>query len=359
MRLLSVAIGLLLVMQAEAQVYVVPGGRGDGSSWTGAFGSVRQALETGNADVRVAIGEYDLDGELAVAGGQTLSGGWHPASGVCLGDGAERTVLRAKGTYRVATVAGKINGFTITGGLVIRGKGGGVYVKSGGSVENCIIRNNMAGSYYPRVGDVYCGGDIFLRKEEITASNVSSICGIVFWVNPDTTALSGSRGWVVALKVGVEKWAKKVDADGEETTGEVFLSVAEAMEDTAGYRHTKAIIAKGLATSDDYPAASYCVNYSRAGVQGWYLPALRQLKMLLVEVGNIEETFKYIRKYDTTLASTLLPGNSIFSSTEFKKDMGVNLFGLVWSIENTINWAGGIQTQSKMGAGYVIPVIGF
>lgn len=348
---------LLLSLSLGAQVYVAPGGMGNGDSWAQALGSVRKALETGNAEIRVAAGTYELDGELIVAGGQTISGGWASAANVCYGDAAERTILRATGRYRVATVAGTMKGFTLTGGLIERGKGGGVYVKNGGMVENCIIKRNIAGTYYPRVGDVYCSGGVFLRKEEITAANAPTVAGIVFWVNPDTTAVEGQRGWVVALTSKLSRWAKNNATEVTNSTGEIFQLVEEALKDTAGFRHTAAIVAKGSAI--EYPAAYYCHNLAPGGIRGWHLPALGQLAMLAVEKEAVENTYDEIRKYKSELGSDLLVESlPYFSSTEYNKG-GADPFGNVWGFVMGYNTEGGISAVQKYVLDLTLPVISF
>lgn len=351
MKRVSVIVCLLLSLQLGAQVYVVHGGAGNGSSWAQAMGSVRQALETGVSEIRVAAGTYELDRELTVASGQTVSGGWIPATNVCFGDAAERTVLRATGRYRVATVAGTMKGFTVTGGMIERGKGGGVYVKNGGVVENCIIKGNVAGTYYPRVGDVYCSGGVFLRKEEITAANAPTIGGIVFWVNPDTTAVEGRRGWVVAVTQKIVAWEKNPTFTN--STGEFFLTIEEALRDTSGYRHTKAIVAVG--SKLEYPAAYYCHDFEDGGIRGWYLPALGQLVTLAGERERVENTYDEIRRHKTELGpDLLLDAISYSSSTERKEN------GKIWGFSMLLtNSSGGIFIGIKKSGARTLPVISF
>lgn len=352
MKRVSVIVCLLLSLQLGAQVYVAPGGAGNGSSWTQALGSVRLALETGGTDIRVAAGIYELDRELTVASGQTVSGGWAPAANVCYGDAADRTILRATGRHRVATVAGTMKGFTVTGGLIERGKGGGVYVKNGGVVENCIIKGNVAGTYYPRVGDVYCSGGAFLRKEEITAANAPTIGGIVFWVNPDTTAVEGQRGWVAAVTQKIVAWEKNPAFTN--STGEFFLTIEEALKDTSGYRHTAAIVAAG--SKLEYPAAYYCHDLEAGEIRGWYLPALGQLVMLAGERDRIENTYDEIRKHKTELGpDLLLDAISYCSSTEWRENENS-----IWGVSMLLtNSSGGIWTGIKKSGARTLPVISF
>lgn len=296
MRYLFCLIGLFLVLVVEAQTvrYVVPGGSGDksGSSWANGMADIKAALRTsGVTEVRVKWGTYAVQEELSVPSGVLLSGGWDTDGERKVG-GTEATILQAEGANRVATVAGTLDGFTVRGGLVAGKNGGGIYVKSSGEVRNCIVRQNKAVAYYPKVGDAYCTDGSFLSREDINDGNKAGIRGIVFWVNPDPEAAAGNRGWVLALEGLSLQWAEKGTREAEEcVTGVSFASAKEALADTAGYAHTRAIEKSSSYNPDHCKAAMYCRNYRADRGESWYLPAVGQLRILFDAWREVVETY--------------------------------------------------------------------
>lgn len=296
MKYLFCLIGLLVMLGVEAQTvcYVVPGGAGDksGNSWTNALADIETALAVpGVTEIRVKWGSYRLQRELSVPVGVILSGGWDE-DGERKSGGTEATTLQAVGNNRVATVAGILDGFTVRGGLVAGKNGGGIYVKSSGEVRNCIIHQNMAVEYYPKVGDAYCTDGSFLPRENINDGNKAGIRGIVFWVNPDPEAIAGKRGWVIALEGIPSQWARQGTLEAEEcVTGASFTSVEEALSDTSGYAHTRSIENSNGYNPDNCVAARTCWNYRADKGEHWYLPALGQLRILGDAWKEVVETY--------------------------------------------------------------------
>lgn len=347
MKYVLLLIGLLLMLPGEAQRlrYVVPGGAGSqgGTSWTEAMSSVETALAVpGVTEVRVRWGTYLLPAELVVPVGVTLSGGWD-TDGERKAGGTEATVLQPAGQFRVATVKGTIDGFTVTGGIAKGKDGGGLYVVTGGKIINCIVKNNISTCYYPKIGDCYCIDGTFLQRGEITESNKSKIKGIVFWVNSDPAAIEGTRGWVVAIEgKPFNEWAKNGTNAGKDcVTGTGVGTVEEALADTAGRHHTYHIknAVSGFFPDDCY-AAKHCWEYRSNKGESWYLPAIGQLRVLFNEWKAVTETYWEIYP-DDKLKGWLWPAENIeyYSSSENKDD-----FAKIWTLIMK-NEGGGLKSS--------------
>ena len=117
------------------------------------------------------------------------------------------------------------------------------------------------------IGDILCTDNTTVPSSAWPVVGKTAM-GVVFYVD-DT----GEHGWAVHLKdQGDYLWSSR----GEES--EVYglrkcNSLVAALADEDGYANTKGIRAEGYAF--EYPAA-YAVDFG----QGWYLPALGQLKVL-------------------------------------------------------------------------------
>lgn len=345
MRRLFVIVMVWLGLTGQAQtVYVVPGGSSDGSSWTNAMGNISDALAKPGDEVRVAVGTYLMAGELFIPAGKKLSGGW-VASGSKVENPAAKTILQATGQFRVATVAGTIEGFTVQGGIAQAARGGGLYVESTGVVLNCVIRNNAAAEYCPRVGDAYCTDGSFLRKEEITHANSGSVEGIVFWVNPDPDAPAGQRGWVVNVELPSYYGEWMLNGYSGNITGKRYVTVLEALADTAGYDHTQKVREGGRA--EDFPAVFACTD-------GWYLPALGQLRTLIAEWDRVEATYKSVRESGRAhLFEYLLEeGLAYWSSSEAET-------GRVWLNVAAPAGLGGVQAAEWHEFGGILSIKSF
>jgi hypothetical protein len=143
------------------------------------------------------------------------------------------------------------------------------------------------------VGDILCEGDKIVSLVDYDASNSTAI-GVVFYVDA-----SGQHGWAVSLdNLGKCSWGKY----GEDASLDNVAGVSRALSDTDGYKNTKAVVEKGL----DYSAFTI-VDFEN----GWYLPAIGQLKRLF---NNFNEVNKTLEKVGGTLL--LFDGNTYWSSTE-------------------------------------------
>ena len=111
---------------------------------------------------------------------------------------------------------------------------------------------------------------------------------------------SSEHGWVVALEDdGLLPWG----GCGEDTDLENYTRRGSAPRDIDGYANTKAI----LETGKDYPAF-LAVDFEN----GWYLPAIGQLKHLYKNLDEVNETIVKIGW------STVKPiGLNYWSSTEY------------------------------------------
>lgn len=364
MRYLFCLIGLLVMLGAKAQTvrYVVPGGNGDrsGSSWTNAMADVKAALEvSGVKEVRVKWGTYRLREELSVPVGITVSGGWDVDGERKVG-GTEATILQATGSNRVATVAGILDGFTVRGGIVAGENGGGVYVKSSGEVRNCIVQQNMAVAYYPKVGDAYCTDGSFLAREDINDGNKSRIRGIVFWVNPDPDADAGNRGWVMALEGRPSQWAKSGTREADEcVTGVSFLSAGEALADTAGHAHTEAIKNSSSFNPDNCEAAQYCWTYRATQGENWYLPAVGQLRILFDVWKEVVETY-WVIDAEAKLKGWYLPDYNVWYLSSSEDGNNLKQIWVFSMASTSIN--GALEASMKVSNDFmqiVLPVTSF
>ncbi len=72
-------------------------------------------------------------------------------------NGFQETIIRAdtSGLFRVINISiGNLIGFTVTGGMVEKKSGGGIFLTGTGRIKNCLIIGNMAGYYG---GGLYVG----------------------------------------------------------------------------------------------------------------------------------------------------------------------------------------------------------
>lgn len=335
-RMSLVFVGLLMMVQGKAQEgYVVPGGAGsrDGSSWENAWGNLETALQSGKPKIAVRFGTYRVERELFVPAGVELKGGY-AADGTLQPGGTEQTVLQGAGNSRVIRVKGVLEGVTVCEGRAAGTDGGGIYIENGGTVRNCIVRNNMAGRYYPKVGDVQLLDGSFRPGEQVTAADAPNVRGIVFWINPDPAAPEGKRGWIVAKDVqigNVNVWGIDGTKVADEcVTGVSFVSLKEALADTAGWEHTQEILKAGLRTQ--CPPVDKCLQYGEnKGEPGkWYLPAIGQVACLMGEFVTVNATWCRIEPNSDIYGNIMLSG-TIFSSSE--ANQGEN---------HSLTWAGSV-----------------
>ena len=147
-------------------IYVKKGSKGDGSSWTSAFGDLYEAMAKASYDgkkhqIWVAAGTYYGDTTIAAIAAFPLG------QGVCLygGFAGNETSLAARDTAKNPTIldgqskkrvigqsyafadsmAVVVDGFTIQNGYAANG--GGVNVSSNVTVNNCILRGNCSSGF--------------------------------------------------------------------------------------------------------------------------------------------------------------------------------------------------------------------
>lgn len=143
------------------------------------------------------------------------------------------------------------------------------------------------------VGDILCEGDTIVSPSNYDTCGYTAI-GVVFYVDG-----SGEHGWAVSLdNVGISIWGKY----GEDTSLDNVVGNSRAASDTAGFANTKAILEDNL----DYPAFTI-VDFEN----GWYLPAVGQLKRLFRNLNDVNET---LEKTGGTLIN--FDGYTYWSSTE-------------------------------------------
>ncbi|MDR1756560.1 MAG: hypothetical protein LBR65_06365 [Culturomica sp.] len=263
-------------------------GNGTGENWENASNNLEEMLLQGE-EVRVALGTYSLYEELVVPAGKRLIGGWF--NGERVENGTENTILEARGEHRVATVAGLLEGVMVTNGLAVRENGGGVWIESTGEVRNCIVRNNRSVRSYPQVGDYLDKDGDLIPQTGLTLSNMPDVRAIVFWVNPDTSAQKGNRGWAVAVPDDVGRpysggflilnsWSESPGS----LTAKACATLREALADTAGWANTQSIVANSDYPDPETNAAQACIEYGNPTENiRWYLPAQGQLRHLASE----------------------------------------------------------------------------
>ena len=153
-----------LIIPEKRIIYVTPMGAGDysGDSWANAMASIDHAQEIAqnhNAVVWVAMGTYfgdTLSNKPIAMKGVNVFGGFvgnEPEdynlllrdfeSNATILDG--QNVQRGLTQHNPSDIQFWWDGFTIQNGYTL-GNGGGVFLAEGGSLNNCIIRNNFAGA---------------------------------------------------------------------------------------------------------------------------------------------------------------------------------------------------------------------
>jgi len=217
---LPLLLALLLPATAQTNVFVsasMANDNGDGTTWATAKKSLASALTLAgsNGTVFVKAGTYDLTAELNIPAGVTVMGGFMPESmgtdtslrhlpGVNSHwqDNTWCSIIKGNKTFRIATVAGTLEGCvvrdglttTIGGGLLIDGgtarycvimgcdamaddnttaEGGGAYIRNNGTLINCVVTECRGDN-----GSAVSGEDGSLINNTITR-NWPTQCGTV------------------------------------------------------------------------------------------------------------------------------------------------------------------------------------
>jgi formylglycine-generating enzyme required for sulfatase activity len=143
--------------------------------------------------IKVAVGRYFLDTELTIPAGVTVIGGFkggftdgdriYPGAATSVDDmtvldGNSLVLTKPVDKHRVATVRGVLDGVLVRNGHVRNGNGGGLLIDGGGTVQNCIIRGNVAmqvpvgGNDYDENAESY-GGGVYIANGKLINSVVA------------------------------------------------------------------------------------------------------------------------------------------------------------------------------------------
>ena len=135
------------------------------------------------------------------------------------------------------------------------------------------------------VGDILCEDNVVVTPASFVSSGHTAV-GVVFYVDA-----SRQHGWAVGLNdIGEYAWGP----NSLDTRLRNCTSKRQAINDLNGYANTKAIIEGGYGI--EFPAFD-----SLDFENGWYLPALGQLKRLYANLDKVEEGLSVV-------------GGSLFSS---------------------------------------------
>ena len=128
------------------------------------------------------------------------------------------------------------------------------------------------------VGDILCEDNVVVSPASFALSGHTAI-GVVFYV--DATR---QHGWAVGLNdVGEYAWGPNcIDTRLRNCT-----TKQQAMNDINGYANTKAIIEAGYAI--EFPAFD-SLDFDN----GWYLPAIGQLKRLYSNLNKVDESLSAV-----------------------------------------------------------------
>lgn len=258
------------ILQAQVCYVSVTGNdEADGKDWTTAKATVKAALAVGATNIRVMIGTYAITEELRIPAGTEVHGGYTGTDLEQVRDRASQTILEGNQDCRIARVAGVLDGFTVTKGQIIQGNGGGVYVESGGKVENCIIRECEAVTAVT-VGMFLCKDGSFISADDLTGEFWTKVRGCVFYVNPDLNAEEGNRGLIFSIKELLRgDWRNGL------TSGDYYPDMQSAVEDMEGIAHTRKLQAAGSGSF-----ASLAADYESipGGDKGqWFCASIGQM----------------------------------------------------------------------------------
>ena len=128
------------------------------------------------------------------------------------------------------------------------------------------------------VGDILCEGDVVVSPAGFAIAEHNPI-GVVFYVDA-----SRQHGWAVGLNdLGEYAWGP----NWLDTPLRNFTGLQQAVNDYNGYSHTKTIIEAGFAI--EFPAID-----SLDFENGWYLPAIGQLKRLYANMEKVEASLSEV-----------------------------------------------------------------
>ena len=359
------------------------------------FTSITTALSgaPANTIIWVAAGTY-TEAELIIPAGVTVIGGFPPNATTYeqriypgVATGSQLSILDGQYKHRLATVSGTLDGFKITKGYAFsNGTSGGGVLITGGTVQNCILINNVAsnltptdstnipGDYVASIGDIYCTDGTILSPKynlnlstgEIEASLPGGIPngkipqGIICNIERAAT----SRRIYIMAKVSsnqLQPWFQSTpnydfpltNITSQSSALAAFNGASNSNSLNTQYQNAyTANIFSWIEGWDKDNPVPYCLNYNTpSGTQGkWYLPAAGELYKIWEVYPQMDACARDVLGWIGT-GSTMFKKGYYWSSTEYDATN-------VWILDtNSYPWgAWGLKQSSKSGGGYTIPV---
>lgn len=183
----------------------------------------------------------------------------------------------------------------------------------------CLMMAIPFASAQVRVGDILCEGDEVVRLADYDTASYRAI-GVVFHVDA-----SGKHGWAVAMNdLGEYAWGP----NSKDTRLRNLTSKQQAAGDLDGQSNTRTILNHGL--DIEFPAFD-----SLDFQNGWYLPAIGQLKRLYNNLDKVNESL-------TAAGGTALSDDihaEYWSSTEYSvcNAWTIDAYGELHFKDNTFN----------------------
>lgn len=305
---------LFLVTSLSAQKVLYVSSNGS-DTWSGSrtqpYQTVHKALQqSGVTEIRVAVGNYKISvydqGQILIPAGVAVKGGYlekapHEVQDVLVEDRSVvsgQSVFQGDSTCRIFEVAGVLEQVTVTGGRAEGGNGGGVYVKSGGVMKNCIVWGNQAAGEAPKVGDLLMKNGVCMDVSLFTYDQKDDVDGIVFWVNPQRDAPKGERGRAMSIKTLNDYWMKYLNYTGGSVLlpstvvfpefAPYFSSEAVALTDLEGDVNTDKILA--ISSDFEFPLIKACRNMGAE----WYMPAIGEIMFLTAEWSVVDDVLEIL-----------------------------------------------------------------
>lgn len=306
---------LFLVTSLSAQKVLYVSSNGS-DTWSGSrtqpYQTVHKALQqSGVTEIRVAVGNYKISvydqGQILIPAGVAVKGGYsekapHEVQDVLVEDRSVvsgQSVFQGDSTCRIFEVAGVLEQVTVTGGRAEGGNGGGVYVKSGGVMKNCIVWGNQAAGEAPKVGDLLMKNGVCMDVSLFTYDQKDDVDGIVFWVNPQRDAPKGERGRAMSIKTLNDYWMKHKNYTGNKAIdiaddvafpefAPYFLSESVALTDLEGEANTDKILA--ISSDFEFPLIKACRNMGAK----WYTPAIGEIMFLTAEWSVVDDVLEIL-----------------------------------------------------------------
>lgn len=287
---------MLLSMWLPAQKiwYVRENGAGnkDGNSWEHAAADLDKIVQQATASDTVWVAAGTYTGGFSMKNGVQVLGGFSGNETVekdrkFPGSQENLTILDGNNQFRVLTQAEAFANPTVWDGFVIRNgvanDGGGVYLRSNGSIRRSVITDNTAG--IPAVGD-------YMANEG----------GVIFRVNNGTKKASiiATGNYGSNYQIGVAGTNPK-------------NTIAEAMLDMNGINNTNTLAA-GRAVQvlkkfrAEVPAHTH---------EDWYIPSAGEWALFITDTAKNKHT-QVFQKVDEALKrnnKTPLAGQRFWSST--------------------------------------------